>query len=400
MARNPDMTIIRVGSVKIWRGDFAGSSNTPLAVQVVRRAEAGDSLPDAVRAILDTDGRPARRVVVFADEVWSQSLTLPSAQVRQLPKDDLARALAFEAEPFSNIPPGEAAVGFRHTATRTHINSYAVVICPQDEICDLRDVVKNAGGRLWGVSHPDVISVDQAVGKRFTTDCQQEHAEAYEWLSAWRDALTKGNQEMVFIVPPSSIPLRQRQIMAGALYGGILTVLCMAHWLQSASLHTALQEQLTEVQRESDRISAVESSNASLRRQLDEIRKLAEAKRIAVERLAAARGTLPRLLRSIAEHRPNDVVVRNIHDRGEGLHGIEGLAMTARGVDRYASQLSDALSDAGLSVAITTKTARGELADGGPWRFELEIAASESLIHRSTTPASQPIRRPQHARFQ
>lgn len=399
MARNPDITIIRVDATQVCRGDFAGSSDVPQSVQILRRSDAGDTLADATFATIGASGKPARRVWVFSDEVWSQSVSLPTAQVSRLPREDLARALAFEAEPFSNIPPGEAAVGFRHTATRSHINSYAVVIGPQDDIAALRVAVKNAGGRLRGVSRPGVISIDRTGGEPMSSTDQSQEA-IREWLSACHRTLKQNVQGMVAIKPYATVPLLQRQIMAGALASALIALLCMAHWLRAGFFHGTLQAQLAEIQRETNQITAVESANAGVRRQLDESRKHAEAQRNAVGQLATARGTLPLLLRAIAEHRPGDVVVRQIRDHGEGRHGIEGLSISARAVDEFAGQLAGALHDAGWSVAIVSKTAQGTLADGGPWQFELQLAASAPLIPRRTAPASQPVRPPPHARFQ
>ena len=113
MQKRASTTAIAVLAGRVVRADFDGAPNAAAARFWQAPRKPGAGLPESVRQALALGGLAGGRVWVLAEDFWAQSLSLPTAQTDRLAPQELADALAFEVEPFSNLPPGETAVGVR-----------------------------------------------------------------------------------------------------------------------------------------------------------------------------------------------------------------------------------------------------------------------------------------------
>ena len=111
-------------------------------------------MQEAVRVALALGGKAGQRVVVLSEDFWAQSTVLNTAQTQGLSPHDIAQALGFEIEPFSNVTPLDSAVGYRAIPQGGETTSYWVVETSRGELASIRDVVASAGGRLVYASHP------------------------------------------------------------------------------------------------------------------------------------------------------------------------------------------------------------------------------------------------------
>lgn len=154
MKRGHILTLVLATAQRLVRMDFDRSVSYPNARFWNAARPPGSTVPEAVRGALALGGRAGQHVVVLADDFWAHSVSLNTTQTAGLCAKDIAQALAYEIEPFSNVAPGSAAVGFRTAQRSGDTDLYWVVETTHDELATIRDIVKTAGGRLIGVTHP------------------------------------------------------------------------------------------------------------------------------------------------------------------------------------------------------------------------------------------------------
>ena len=154
MKKQTPSTLIIVLAARVVRADFADApGGMPARIWQAPR-KPGASLPESARLALALGGLAGTRVWMLAEDFWAQSLTLPTAQTDRLAPQELADALAFEVEPFSNLPPGETSVGVRGGKPADGSTPYWVVECARSEMAALQETAARAGGRLAGATHP------------------------------------------------------------------------------------------------------------------------------------------------------------------------------------------------------------------------------------------------------
>ncbi len=111
-------------------------------------------MQEAVRAALGLGGKAGQRVVVLSEDFWAQSTVLNTAQTEGLSPHEIAQALGFEIEPFSNVPPLDSVVGYRALPQGGTTTSYWVVETSHGELAVIRDIVASTGGHLVYAAHP------------------------------------------------------------------------------------------------------------------------------------------------------------------------------------------------------------------------------------------------------
>ncbi len=83
---------------------------------------------------------------------------------------------------------------------------------------------------------------------------------------------------------------------------------------------------------------------------------------------------LPALLRSLAAHTPEEVLVQKIEPKA-GDAKISGLALRPEAAMELARLLTRDLAKQGWQIGAPKATAQVQLEDGGPWQFELNLRA-------------------------
>lgn len=159
MKRRAFSTMVAIAAGRVIRADFEGGPGEEPARLWQASRKPGTETAEAVRAALALGGACGGTVWVLCDDFWAQSLALPAAQTDRLAPQELADALAFEVEPFSNQPPGETAVGLHAGKPVDGTTLYWVVECPRTDLADLQEIVSRAGGRLSGATHPGGLPV-------------------------------------------------------------------------------------------------------------------------------------------------------------------------------------------------------------------------------------------------
>lgn len=151
MAR-PAITLILVSRHSVVRADFRRGA-VPFGEWSQPRPELPD-LASVVEYAISLGPRPGRAVWVLATDLWTQTLALPVAKVAGLKTDDLAQALAFEAESFSGIPAYESAIGaVAFPPSRGERPCWLTQIrAPEREA--IVEAVARSGGTLAGIVHP------------------------------------------------------------------------------------------------------------------------------------------------------------------------------------------------------------------------------------------------------
>jgi hypothetical protein len=161
----------------VVRADFRRGA-VPFGEWSQPRPELPD-LASVVEYAISLGPRPGRAVWVLATDLWTQTIALPVAKVAGLKPDDLAQALAFEAESFSGIPAYESAIGaIAFPPSRGERPCWFTQIrTPEREA--IVEAVARSGGTLAGIAHPGGIP------QRF----HQSDSGPFERLELWPDAV-------------------------------------------------------------------------------------------------------------------------------------------------------------------------------------------------------------------
>ena len=309
----------------------------------------GEGFTAAVRSALAL-GKAAGTVWVLGEQVFTQRVTLNPAQIAGLSASQLERALAFEVEPFSGIPMGEGIIGFHDEGGGV----FSVVEMPRMERDAIVAAVTAAGGKLAGIVHAaDVPATDDA---------------AQTWLENWISRLDAGG--LPVITPAAAAPSPSRFLYAGvALTAAALAVVfLLLGWY--AQQRKTLATQSAEFAAAASELAAVTGSTQALAKEQATLEQ-GNANR---EHVVTRRGAILALLKAVATHRSDEVVVREI--KAEGASGLlmSGLALEAGAVDELGLVLTQSLRGVGWSVQPRHKTGTNRLPNGGPWEFSLIVS--------------------------
>ncbi len=147
-------TILLITRERVARADFLAGRSPRLLELAHEFTPAVDDFPSLVEAALRLSKRRPGRVWVLATEVWTQTLPLTAEGVTGLGAAELARALSFEAEPFSGINGLEAASACVELPGRERQRTFWLAVVPSGQLDQVDYIVRAAGGRLAGVGHP------------------------------------------------------------------------------------------------------------------------------------------------------------------------------------------------------------------------------------------------------
>ncbi len=427
----PSLTILLLTAHRLVRADFGPTGSTAGGFWMAGRS-SGSTVPDAVREALALGGRPGRSVWVLCEEAWTQSVDLASGQVRGLAADQIGRALSFEVEPFSGVPVGESALGFRESDDRQNEKSYWIVEIAFSTRDAVQRAVAAAGGRLAGVSHPGgvpqslntgttgswrrlevwngsvfwserdgrqdvrtrVLNSPPATqqgpaGSAYELLCAdhttsiaglnqqlpwerfslEDEAPLRAWLGAWAATVRGGHPPIPFIAPAAPKATPRKYILTGVLLEAAVLALGFFLWWSGQRERADLRQRQAEMTRVNQRVQEVGKENMALRKDIEEL-EIQTDKR---EELNGRRGALPALLRALAANRPDDVVLSSIHPGTASGLIVTGLALEAISVDEMSMILTETLRPAGWFAQPLQKVAKGTLPNAGPWEFSIGI---------------------------
>ncbi len=148
----PTTTLVLVTRSHVVRADHARGAR--LALVRRERPVQGD-LADVVESAL-AGARPGKRVWVLSADLWLQTQPLPPGAAN-LPPDEVAAALRFEAEALSGLPAIGSVVGFAPAGDGPGGPEVLLVQGTQAEQAKLAARVGRLGPRLEGVVHPAAL---------------------------------------------------------------------------------------------------------------------------------------------------------------------------------------------------------------------------------------------------
>lgn len=449
MHKRPDLTIVAATSAQLFRADFGADRDSAPDLRSGRRTETG-TVADAVRTALALGpARPARRVFVLCEDLPALSLSLPSIQTEGLAQVELHRALAFEAEPFSNVPPTTAVTGSRSAPHQHGMDLHWIVECPLADMEAIRDVVRKAGGRLEGVTNPAGLpaplgradmsqgwyrlehwtrgrvlvrsgkgnvgrvvvqslaasqpeAVSALSGEWCEALCHEPQAApdsvqsfaladaetARRWLHAWGRCLAEGPADGIALaVPPRTGTPVQPQVALGLGLFAAAAMLCFGHWRWATGQHRQLGRALADIRAEEQQISQADRRNSELRQAISTARQQQLERETACRVLDARRQALAELLRALSEAMPSDGVIQRLQDDGDGQVVVWGTGWSAGAADVLAGRLAGALGGTPWTVQPECRTAKGLLEDAGPWSFGLRVALDDAWT-RQQLPAA------------
>lgn len=344
---NRTHTVLGVFTRLVLRADLTGGEWT---IRSAARA-TGTSANEAFAAALGLGVGLGARVWMVSDEWFSQTINLNPAQIAGLNEDQLTRALAFEAEPYSGIPLTSAALGFLRTGEGT----FDVVAMPTET----RDrLVVLAGEGFAGIA--------------FASAPPDEDDGREAWLRNRVRALEEKEVATVGAQKPAPSPGRFRRAAVWMEFAALL-VLAIVWW--------SIRSETRTLRAVHDEISAAAREHTGIRQQVQsgalDVEKLQEELKTASD-TNARRLAVPLLLQGLAAQAMDEVVVRRIVSKGPSSSEITGVSLTSDAVDELGIAMKESLRAAGWMVYPGYKKAMKRLPNGGPWEFSISVVHAES----------------------
>ena len=147
-------TILLVTRDRLVRADLRAGRTIDVAEIHEEHRLAADDLPSQVEAALRLGKRRPGRVWILAGDLWTQTLALAPEALSGLARDDVTRALGFEAEPFSGLGAMEAAMAAVPLPGDGRQKRFWLTELPAAQLEQIEFLVRQSGGRLMGISHP------------------------------------------------------------------------------------------------------------------------------------------------------------------------------------------------------------------------------------------------------
>jgi hypothetical protein len=395
MKTDKTLTLVLVAANKLVRADFNGAASHGATRLWIAPRSGGAELLESVRAALALGGRVDRQVVLLSDDFWAQKTTLNSAQIRGLSPLEIAHALGFEIEPFSNVTPLDGVVGYQALQQGSDTTTYWVVETSRSELVAIRDVVAAAGGKLITASHPGCLPdpLGAAGGNPVCEqwvriDLSQEDV-LRQWVQAWAQDLETEPGRMALMMPPPPPTPVSRYVATGAILLAGLAVVCLAHWGWLAYQRKTLGNELTAIQAITTQIASIERKNAIIRRSIDDLSQATRTREDMTRRIKRHRNAIPILLHRLGAVPQPDIVIQGMKDEGRQVFLVRGLSRTLSAPDKLENAISDDLRKAGWAVKPLQKEARSLLDNGGPWQFAIRFSLAESMLE-SRSPLSTP----------
>jgi hypothetical protein len=236
---------------------------------------------------------------------------------------------------------------------------------PRSELDAVLATVAAAGGKVAGVAHAAAVpGTDEA---------------ARGWLENWLSQLD--TDRIPVITTPAAAPSPRRFLYAGVALTTLAlgAVLLPLGWYakqrkELGAIHAAHANAGRDFTAVTQRSQQLQSEQAAIAQ--------SETQR---ENLVTRRGAVVGLLKAVATHRTEHMVIREISAGAPSGLLVTGYSLEAGAVDELCITLTERLRDIGWSVQLDHKTGTNRLASGGPWEFSL-IAN-----HRDDAPLGTPV---------
>ena len=196
------------------------------------------------------------------------------------------------------------------------------------------------------------------------------------WLTQWLRTLTASKPNVPLIRPAARTLSKQHCLLIGAGLALFLAVCCFGHHvLVNLALAAAAAEKV-QLEAPGQEIAAIGQQVTALETELKKLKeehgKLNDNVEFCEKSFDSQRQRLTQLLRHIAADQPRGWVLRRIEGDGRELK-LHGVMVHPRHIGSLVRDLSGGLSSVGWGVEPPEQEAQNQLADGGPWTFQLKL---------------------------
>lgn len=198
------------------------------------------------------------------------------------------------------------------------------------------------------------------------------------WLSAWSETLGYREVGVPLIQPAAQSMTVQTQVVISAALATFVAVGCWALERTSQAKIETANVQIAELNQKAEDFKAldgeIKSRTDQLKTRTDENERLVTALDTYEDSLAAQRQRLAILLTSVAEHRPEHLIIRKIDQRGGNLT-ITGMSLDPEAANDLAVNLERRLRRYGWKVGLPKQQSGERTSDRKPWTFTMELTS-------------------------
>ena len=210
------------------------------------------------------------------------------------------------------------------------------------------------------------------------------------WLTGWGKTLAQAYVPDMPVLAPPEDPNREKWLMAAG--GGAALLVCLIHAGMQYAHSKSSEEDRLFLKSSEGNLKSIETEIQKYQRQKDDYTKKHEPAltgRAAPtpEVLAALRTRLSALLREIAMHSTDGMVVEEIHTKTDAVT-VKGVCLNPTEANRLAAYLQNGLRGLGWRVQPPKKKDLAMDATGGPWEFEIVLTDSGLAGFASPMPAT------------
>ena len=412
-AKRPYHTMLWVSDDLVARVDYFGPRNNLRVGQLAfHKLEREKTLQGAVNVALELVPNKPGPISIISPSFWTDFLTQPADVVSIAQPEELAQALALDAEIDSGVSAFDSKIAFKQCESDEVGNvRFCVTQVSRTVLTELAQSVRAAGTRLQFVAHPFAFDL--------TSDFEQTQEELESKLNAWnvevkfhdRDEalcrqwldnfatgvlpfLSTKAQSTLLLLAPEDIASPKRRTVASVALASIVAAGCFACNHQVCTQIDATTSAIARIEQQQknhvDANNSIKKATAKLvqlRKEASDTEQLvSNAQRLRQQAidLQVRRSTRWSLLVDALARHAGECWVRRIVADGD-LTSVLGLAPSNAQAHEFAMRLESSLREAGWIVApAVTHLTTNEL-----YEFTISICATEANIDWKTEPAAK-----------
>ncbi len=159
------LTILLITSERLVRAEVRAGRRAGGCELFEQSRPAVDDLPSLVEAALRLGPARPRQVLLLSTELWTQTLPLATGGTGGMSEEEIAQALAFEAEPFSGISAFDSLTVCRSLSRGSAEPSFWFTQLASSALESIEYAIQESGGKLIGIAHPAGLSVPLGVSE-------------------------------------------------------------------------------------------------------------------------------------------------------------------------------------------------------------------------------------------
>ena len=412
--KRPFHTMLWVSDDLVARVDYSGRRrNLRVGHIAFHKLEREKSLQEAVALAIGLVPCKPGPVSVISPSFWTDLLTQPTDVVSIAQPDELAQALALDAEIDSGISAFDSRIAFKQCASDEVGNvRFCVTQVSQTVLRELAKSMRTGGTRLQFIGHPFAFDL--------FGDCELNHEEfdaklndwkadvkfhdrdealCRQWLDSLADSvlpyLSKKTPSTSLLLAPEDIASPLRKMVASAALASIVAVGCVTWNHQLRMQLDATTNSIARIEQQQknhvDATNSIKKATAKLvqlRKEASDTEQLvssAQRQRQREKDLQVQRGARWfQLVDALSKH-AGECWVKQIVADGDRT-SVLGLAPSNAQAHEFAMRLESSLREAGWIIA----PAVTQLTTNGLYEFTISVFATEDNIDWKTEPAVKP----------